>query len=75
MMLLPEQTTSGIHITGNFLIQLYMTHCYSYIYVVSAFIELLQFVFTLPGVTGFLSNKIVSKRDRLEKFFGIQRIQ
>ena len=37
----------------------------------SSFIELVPFLFTLPGVTGFLSNKI--NQDPLEKFFGIQR--
>ena len=36
-----------------------------------AFVELVQYLFTVPGVTVFLSNRIC--QDPLEKFFGQQR--
>lgn len=70
MMLIPDETSSGIHITGNFNMRI-VIHCYSFICIVSAFIELLPFLFKIPGITGFLSNKI--NQDPLENFFGIQR--
>ena len=38
---------------------------------VYAFLELLQIVFKIPGVTCFLSNRIC--QDPLEKYFGMQR--
>ena len=39
--------------------------------VVCSFVELVQFLFTVPGVTVFLSNRLC--QDPLEKFFGEQR--
>ena len=41
------------------------------IFIVSSFVELLEFIFKIPGVTSFLSEK--QCQDRLEKFFGNQR--
>ena len=41
------------------------------IHTVRSFIELMQFAFTIPGVTTFLSNRIC--QDPLENFFGQQR--
>lgn len=41
------------------------------LFLVSAFVELLQYLFTIPGVTAFLSNRIC--QDPLENFFGRQR--
>ena len=38
---------------------------------VLSFTEMVKFIFTIPGVTVFLSNKIC--QDSLEKFFGQQR--
>ncbi len=38
---------------------------------VNAFVELVEFLFTLPDVTVFLSNKLC--QDTIEKFFGKQR--
>ena len=37
----------------------------------SSFVELLQFIFKIPGVTSFLTEKLC--QDPLEKFFGNQR--
>ena len=39
--------------------------------IVSSFLELYSFIFSIPGVTCFLSNRIC--RDPLEKYFGMQR--
>ena len=36
-----------------------------------SFVELIQYIFTVPGVKVFLSEKI--SQDPLEKFFGCQR--
>ena len=36
-----------------------------------AFVEMMEFIFTIPGVTVFLSNRIC--QDPLENFFGRQR--
>lgn len=38
---------------------------------VLSFIDLVEFIFTIPGVTVFLSNRIC--QDPLENFFGMQR--
>ena len=46
--------------------------CWSHVLLlVASFVELVPFVFTIPGVSGFLSNRV--NQDPLEKFFGIQR--
>ena len=39
--------------------------------IVSSFLELYSFIFSIPGVTCFLSNRIC--QDPLEKYFGMQR--
>ncbi len=38
---------------------------------VYSFIELVEFIFTVPGITSFLSSRI--QQDALEKYFGRQR--
>ena len=40
--------------------------------IVYSFIEFVPFLFTIPGVTSFLSEKV--SQDPLEKFFGRQRL-
>ena len=40
-------------------------------FTVSSFVDLLKYVFTIPGVTVFLSERLC--QDPLEKFFGCQR--
>ena len=40
-------------------------------YTVLSFVELVEYVFTIPGVKVFLSNRIC--QDPLENFFGLQR--
>ena len=41
------------------------------IFIVSSFLELLPYLFQIPGVTCFLSEKL--SQDPIEKFFGCQR--
>ena len=41
------------------------------LFLVSSFVEPLEFIFKIPGVTSFLSAKLC--QDPLEKFFGVQR--
>ena len=41
------------------------------LHTVKSFIDLVKHVFTLPGVTAFLSERV--SQDALEKFFGLQR--
>jgi hypothetical protein len=49
-----------------------MHHCdENFIVTARSFLDLVKHVFTIPGVTSFLSNKIC--QDPLEKFFGCQR--
>jgi len=40
---------------------------------VSSFVELVRYIFTIPGVDSFLSEKLC--QDPLENFFGLQRQQ
>ena len=66
-MLLSSETRLGLRITGitlNTLLLLYM-------YVVQSFIEMVEYIFTIPGVSVFLSVRIC--QDPLEGFFGQQR--
>ena len=42
-----------------------------FLYIVKSFVELVQYLFTVSGVSSFLSGKI--NQDPLEKFFGRQR--
>lgn len=44
---------------------------YTFSFAVKSFVELVQYLFTLPGVKVFLSEKL--SQDPLEKFFGCQR--
>ena len=47
-------------------------HNYNNYYVlVNSFVELVEYIFTIPGVTVFLSNHIC--QDPIENFFGQQR--
>ena len=45
--------------------------CDLYSLAVTSFVELVEYVFTIPGVSVFLSNRLC--QDPLEKFFGQQR--
>ncbi len=42
-----------------------------FVLAVLSFVDLIEFIFTIPGVTVFLSNRIC--QDPLENFFGQQR--
>ena len=46
-------------------------HCSCSCPTVNSFVELVEFLFTIPGVKAFLSEKLC--QDPLEKFFGCQR--
>ena len=68
-MMLSAETLLGLKITGlniSYFLCMYITH-----FAVRSFIEFVEFVFTIPGVHVFLSNKL--SQDNLEKFFGQQR--
>lgn len=70
-MMLSQETLLGIRITGiEYPILLYETIIPFFIAALS-FIELVKYIFTIPGVKFFLSEKI--SQDPLEKFFGMQR--
>ena len=73
MMVLPEETTSGIHITGSTQVISCMYVCCHMLLlriIVSSFVELIPYLFKIPNVRGFLSYTI--NQDPLEKYFGIQ---
>lgn len=69
MMLLPLETRQGIEITGIKLsvVILYIRMIIS----VKSFVEMVKFIFTIPGVEFFYSNKLC--QDDIENFFGQQR--
>ena len=70
-MLLSPETRLGLRTTGKH----YHTNDshvhYLFTPPVKSFVALVQFVFTIPGVSSFLSEKLC--QDPLEKFFGCQR--
>ena len=74
MMLLPSQTRQGILITGIVILVsfrlLHITYVYL-VFTVKSFIELVKFIFTIPGVTIVYSNKLC--QNCLENYFGEQR--
>jgi len=69
MMMISRESRSAIEITGK------LIHVCAFIFyilfTVHSFLELVPFVFTIPGVKEFLSNRIC--QDPLEKYFGMQR--
>lgn len=68
-LILSNETLLGIRITGNYLIiQKLITHT---LYIAYSFVDLLEFIFKIPGVTSFLSERI--SQDPLENYFGRQR--
>ena len=67
MMLLSHETREGLKLTGVTLIISF----YAVVYQLTSFVELVQYLFTMPGVSLFLSNRIC--QDPLENFFGQQR--
>ena len=67
-MYLSDITDRGIRITGNLL----LTYTYlSKYFTVSSFLELIPYLFSIEGVSSFLSEKL--NQDPIEKFFGCQR--
>ena len=77
MMLLSTETRLDLKITGT-ICSLALTCtacicdlCFIILSLAHSFVELVQYLFTVPGVSAFLSNRIC--QDPLEKFFGLQR--
>ena len=74
-MLLSEPTLEGLRITGTMSLLYSSVDMHRNFYIIShavkAFVELVQYLFTIPGVKVFLSEKI--SQDPIEKFFGCQR--
>ena len=69
-MLLSAETLLGLRMTGNnYNIKYCLLSCP--IHTVNSFIEMTEYIFTIPGVKVFLSNRIC--QDPLENFFGRQR--
>ena len=67
-MLLSEETRYGLKMTCEFV----FTFAYwSYKILGRSFIELVRFLFIIPGVDSFLSQRLC--QDPLERFFGCQR--
>ena len=58
----------GLRITGKAYIIRVLNF---FVFAVLSFVEFLQYIFTVPGVKFFLSNKL--SQDPIEKFFGQQR--
>jgi len=72
MMVLPDETTSSIHITGTLYANSIVPNLHtSVVLIVRSFINLVSYLFKIPGVCGFLS--YVINQDCLEKCFEIQR--
>lgn len=74
-MLLSAETRLGLRITGKLVCTLLkLVHVYTPPHsfpAVNSFIEMVEYLFTIPDVSLFLSNKIC--QDPLENFFGQQR--
>ena len=73
-MLLSSETRLGLTVTGIYM-YIHVLHVYYYTLffslLVRSFIELVKYIFTIPGVSCFLSERI--SQDPLENFFGCQR--
>ena len=69
MMLIPTETRHGINVTG--IVVLFINAFLHLLVTVKSFVELTEYVFKIPGVKFFLSERI--SQDPLENFFGCQR--
>ena len=67
-MLIATETRLGIRITA---IQLSIVCMIFLFFLVKSFVELVRFIFKIPGVETFLSERLT--QDPLEQFFGMQR--
>lgn len=74
-MLLSDSTLLGLRMTSRKTLALVKLHCLIlcliFSFVAKSFVELTRYLFTMPGVKVFLSQRIC--QDPLEKFFGCQR--
>jgi len=69
MMLMPTETRYGINVTG---IVVFFINAFLHLLVtVKSFVELTEYIFKIPGVKFFLSERI--SQDPLENFFSCQR--
>ena len=64
-MMLSAETRSGLRLTGKLIM---CEICSSLLFIVHSFVELVEYLFSIPGVSVFLSNRIC--QDPLENFFG-----
>ena len=69
MMLMPTETCHGINVTG--IVVLFISVFLHLLVTVKSFVELTEYIFKIPGVKFFLSERI--SQDPLENFFGCQR--
>ena len=68
-MLLSKETLGGLKMTSTVCVLLLIKFIISF--TATSFIELVKYLFTVPGVRFFLSRRLC--QDPLEKFFGCQR--
>ena len=74
MMMIPQETLHGIKVNGNVHVCILQWNSFTacmHMLVVLSLVDLIEYVFTIPGVTVFLSERLC--QDPLEKFFGCQR--
>ena len=72
--MLSQETLLGIRITGIGIHVNSLVQCITFVMfliAVHSFMDLIKFIFTIPGVKSFLSERI--SQDPLEQFFGRQR--
>ena len=77
-MMLSSETCLGITVTGTTFFHRYicvyickLNSCCSTLFTVRSYVELVWYLFKVPGVSCFLSERL--SQDPLEKFFGCQR--
>ena len=73
MMYLSKETSDGLRMTSMYAIVIVTTHfqLYVYLFIANSFVELVRYLFKVPGVKIFFSRTLC--QDPLENFFGCQR--
>ena len=71
-MCLSKETTDGLRITSMYAIVILTTHfqLYVYLFTANSFVELVRYLFKVPGVKIFFSRTLC--QDPLVNFFGCQ---
>ena len=75
-MMISKETRTGIRITDTYTrlnYVIHLVHSKQIFLIVRSFTEMVPYLFTIPNVTSFLSERI--SQDPLEKFFGRQRMR